>query len=363
MIELFQQVADACRIEVPAGERRPIALVGAGEIADVAHLPAYRKGGLEVIGITDIDPARARAVAERHGIEHVYPDLDTLLGDDRVEVVDVAVPPSAQPGIARKVIAARRHMLGQKPFAPSSAIARELADLADAAGVVLAVNQQLRFDEGVAAAHRIAELGWLGEVTALTINVNIWTEWRNWPWMQVRDELEIWVHSIHYHDLVRWFLGEPERVVCAGGRTPGQAAAGETRTITTYSFPGGPRALVAANHENSWDDQSALFRLEGNHGAIRGTFGLLYDYPHGRPDTLEVTSDLLPTDGWTPYPVTTRWVPDAFLGTMASVLAAASGGPPPITSARDNVGTLALVEALYESMRTGETQVLRPSKT
>lgn len=144
------------------------------------------------------------------------------------------------------------------------------------------------------------------------------------------------------------------------GEPPARRPNGETRTVTTYSFPGGERAFVAANYENSWGDQSALFRLEGNHGAVRGTLGLLYDYPHGRPDTLEVTSDLLPTDGWTPYPVTTRWVPDAFLGTMASVLAAASGRPAPITSARDNVGTLALVEALYESMRTGETQVLSP---
>ena len=67
----------------------------------------------------------------------------------------------------------------------------------------------MRYDEGIAAAHRIMELGWLGEITALTISVNIWTEWRNWPWMQVLDELEIWVHSIHYHDTVRFFLGEP----------------------------------------------------------------------------------------------------------------------------------------------------------
>ena len=72
---------------------------------------------------------------------------------------------------------------------------------------------------------------------------------------------------------------------------------------------------------------------------MRATLGLLYDYPSGRPDTLEVVSDRLPTDGWAPYPVTTRWVPDAFLGPMASVLAAVSGAqrrsrPPGTTSRR-----------------------------
>ena len=103
-------------------------------------------------------------------------------------------------------------------------------------------------------------------------------------------------------------------------------------------------------------------RLEGNHGAVRGTLGLLYHYPTGRPDTLEVTSDLLPTDGWVPYPVTTRWLPDAFLGPMASLLAAAAagGGALPLTSARDNVRTLAVVEAIYRSVQTGRAEAPAP---
>jgi len=252
-------------------------------------------------------------------------------------------------------------MLGQKPFAPTSAIARELADQAEARGVVLAVNQQLRFDEGMAAAHKMVELGWIGEVTCMTIAVNIWTEWSDWPWMLVLDELEVWNHSIHYHDVIRWFLGEPERVYCVGGRTPGQLAKGETRTNSTFSFAGGHSAVVTTNHENSWGDMSATFRLDGSRGAIRGTLGLLYDYPHGRPDTVEVISDVLPTDGWTPYPATTRWIPDAFLGPMASLLSAARLGTSPITSARDNINTIALVETLYRSMRTGEAQPFPPA--
>ena len=362
MIDLFRPVAEACRVEVAPDQRRPIGVVGAGAIVDLAHLPAYHRGGLRVVGITDIDRDRARAVADRHGIERVYSDLDSLLADGEVEVVDVAVPAQAQPGIARRVLAAGRHMLGQKPLALSSATAAELADLAEDNEVVLAVNQQLRFDEGVAAAHRMMELGWLGEITSLAIQVDIWSEWSDWPWMLELDELEVWNHSVHYHDLVRWFLGEPESVYCAAGRTPGQAPRAETRTITTYCFAGGARALVTCNHENAWGDNSATLRLEGNHGAVRGTLGLLYHYPTGRPDTLEVTSDLLPTDGWVPYPVTTRWLPDAFLGPIASLLAAAAagGGALPLTSARDNVRTLAVVEAIYRSVQTGRAEAPAP---
>jgi len=358
VIETFESISRACRIEVPAEHRRPIAIVGAGAIVDVAHLPAYVKAGLDLVGITDLDPAKAKDVAARHGIPRVYNELDELLADDQVQVVDVAVAASAQPDIARRVLASARHMLAQKPFAPGPQTGKELADLADANKVVLAVNQQLRFDEGMAAAHEMVAQGWVGEVTAMSLYVDIWTEWTSWPWMLDTPRLEISNHSIHYHDAVRWFLGEPDTVFCAAGRTPGQAPSGETRTITTATYASGARSIVHANHENARGDNVATFRIDGDKGSIRGTLGLLYDYPHGRPDTLEVSSDVVATDGWVPYPVTSRWIPDAFLGPMASVLTGAATGAAPRSSGRDNVGTLRVVEALYASIASGEAQRL-----
>jgi len=360
VIDLFEPVAAACRIHVPASDRRGIAIVGAGAIVDVAHLPAYRSAGLDVVGIVDLDITRARAVADRHGVEHVYRDLDEMLCDDRIEVVDVAVPAQAQPDVARRVLHAGRHMLGQKPFAPSVAAARDLVRLAQQRDLVLAVNQQLRYDEGMMAAHAMVALGWLGELTHVSIDVDIWTEWTSWPWMIETPELEIWNHSIHYHDVIRWLLGEPDRVYAVGGRTKGQAPRGETRSVTSYHFESGATALVTAHHENSFGDPHATFRLDGDQGSVRGTLGLLYDYPSGRPDTVEVMSRVVPTDGWVPYPVTHRWIPDAFVGPMAALLDAVSGGSVPLTSALDNLATLGLVEAIYSSMHSGEVTHLLP---
>jgi predicted dehydrogenase len=353
MIDIFTDVSQAVRIEVPAAHRRSIGIVGAGAIVDVAHLPAYAAAGLDVVAITDLDRNRAEDVARRHGIGTVCASLDDLLADDRISVVDIAVPTSAQLEIAGAAIRSGRHVLAQKPFALSVEDGRRMVELAEQHDVVLAVNQQLRFDEGMAAAHRMIELGWIGVVTAMSITVDIWTEWSDWPWMLDTERLEILNHSIHYHDVIRWFLGEPTTVFCAAGRVPGQAAAGETRTISTYLFDSGARALVHANHQNNHGDNRATFRIDGSLGAIRGTLGLLYDYPRGRPDTLEINSGFLETDGWIPYPVTTRWIPDAFLGPMSAVLAAATDGSPLRSSGRDNLGTLSLVEALYESISTG----------
>jgi predicted dehydrogenase len=104
---------------------------------------------------------------------------------------------------------------------------------------------------------------------------------------------------------------------------------------------------------NRGGDNSAEYRIDGDQGAIRGTLGLLYDYPNGRVDTLEVNSLMLPTDGWLPYPVTARWFPDAFIGTMGSVMSAIATGSKVRSSVRDNVKTLKLVDALYRSMDSG----------
>jgi predicted dehydrogenase len=105
-------------------------------------------------------------------------------------------------------------------------------------------------------------------------------------------------------------------------------------------------------------DAEATFRIDGSEGSIKGTLGLLYDYPHGRPDTLSVFSRTLPTDGWLPYPVTTRWLPDAIAGPMGSLLKAVAEDGTPATSGADNLMTIRLVQALYRSMDSGESQRL-----
>ena len=353
MIDQFREIADAVKLEVKPENKRKIGICGAGGIVDGAHLPAYTKAGLEVVAIFDTDNAKAQDVAKRHGIPTVYKTLAELLADPKVEIVDIAVPAAAQPEIFAQVAAAKKHILAQKPFATTVAAGEALVKQAKDAGIIAAVNQQLRFEEGVAAAHKMVELGWIGTVSNFSINVNLITPWELWPWAKDLERLEVMLHSIHYHDLIRWFLGDAKTVFCAAGRTAGQFPKGETRTISTALYSSGVTSLVHANHVNRGGDNYAEYRIDGDKGSIRGTLGLLYDYPSGRVDTLEVNSQVVPTDGWMPYPVTTRWFPDAFIGTMGSVMDAISTGAPLRASVADNIGTLKMVEALYKSMDSG----------
>ena len=355
MIDLFKEVSEYCAFDIDPAHKVPVAIIGAGGIVDGAHLPAYKIEGLQVIGIYDVDSAKAKDVAARHGIPKVYATLQELLDDPQSIIVDIAVPAALLPDIFIQVAAAKKHILAQKPMATTVADGLMMAKAVADNGIIAAVNHQLRFEEGVAAAHKMVELGWIGNVTNVTFEVNLITPWEMWPWAKDLERLEIMLHSIHYHDVVRWFLGEPNKVFCVAGRTQGQYPIGETRTISSYSYDNGITALVHANHINRGGDNRAEFRIDGDKGSIRGTLGLLYDYPTGRVDTLEVNSQVVPTDGWTPYPVTTRWFPDAFRGTIGSVMRAIATGASLRSSVADTVGTLRLVEALYQSMDSGES--------
>lgn len=360
MIGRLAEIAAACDLSLPERVVRPIGIVGSGAVLDVAHLPVYRAAGIPVPAIWARNRAHAERLAHAHGIGRVHATLDELLADPEVAVVDIAVVPEAQLEIALRALDAGKDLMCQKPLALDVRDAARIVERAGARGRLVAVQQQMRFEEGVLAARAMVRAGWIGEVTAITVDVDIATDFAGWGWLGQVPRLEILFHSIHYIDTIRAFLGDPVAVFGTQWRRPGQKPIGETRTVSVLLYPGDVRAIVHANHENVAGDNEARFRVDGSAGSIRGTIGLLYDYPKGRPDTLEVWSSFLPTDGWLAYPVTGRWIPDAFLGPVGSLLRAIADGGEPETSARDNLRTLRVVDALYRSGEAGQVVPLEP---
>lgn len=360
VIDRFAEIAAACDLSLPERYIRPFGIVGSGAILDVAHLPVYRKAGIPVRAIWGRNRARARELAEAHGIDHVHETLDGLLADPDVAVVDIAVVPDAQVEIALQALDAGKDVMCQKPLALSSADARRIVERADERGRTVAVQQQMRYEEGMAAARAMVERGWIGEVATISFEINIDTNYAGWGWLGEVPQLELWYHTIHLVDTVRTLVGEPAAVFGTQWRLPGQKPVGETRTVSVLLYPGDLRVVIHANHENPAGDNEARYRIDGSEGSIRGRLGLLDDYPHGRPDTLELWSRVLPTDDWVPYPVTRRWVPDAFLGPVRSLLRSTVDGGEPETSGRDNLRTIGIIEALYRSGETGQVISFEP---
>jgi len=356
MPDFFASIRDAIAIRVRENHKLPIAIVGAGEIVDLAHLPAYAAHGLKVVGILDLDRERARTVAARHGIRRVYDSAEAIAQDKDVTVVDIAVFPWVQCGIAAPLLDAGKHLLCQKPLSYDFDEAVRLVEHAEKRQRLMAVNQQLRFSESVAAARAMVKAGWIGEPFEMTWDFHVYTPWENWPWVAKQPRLDVNQFVIHFIDAVRFVMGKnPLYAYGTQAREPGQPEQGETRSISVLEFAGETRALLRSFHKNRTSDPRAEFRIDGTKGSIRGTIGLMYDYPRGRADTLELNSRVLPTDGWLHYPVTSRWIPTAFIGPMASLLEAVVTSGVPLTNARDNLDTLRIVHALY---RSGEEHVV-----
>jgi predicted dehydrogenase len=347
--DLFAPIRQAVLIKVKKEHKLPIAIIGAGEIADLAHLPAYKAHGLNIVGITDLNLDRAREVAKRHGIPKVYASNAELAADPDVAVVDIAVFPWAQYEVAVPMLNAGKDLLCQKPISYDYEEAERLVKLARRKKRVMAVNQQMRFTESVAAAKAMVDQGWIGRPFEMSWDFHVYTPWEAWPWVTNLPRLDLNQFTIHPIDSTRFILGDPTYAYGTQAREPGQPQKGETRSISVLEYAGETRAFFRSFHKNRCGDPRAEFRIDGTEGSIRGTIGLMYDYPVGRADTLELNSRVIPTDGWLPYPVMSRWIPNAFIGPMASLLEAIVTGGTPATDARDNLGTLRILRALYRS--------------
>ncbi|MDP9381178.1 MAG: Gfo/Idh/MocA family oxidoreductase [Chloroflexota bacterium] len=340
---------------------RPIVIIGAGGIVRDAHLPAYAKAGLEVVGLYDLDEAKARMLARNFNVSRVYSSLRETVREAPTDAVfDIAVPASAILDILRE-LRPGSVVLIQKPLGEHLAEAREIRDLCRARHLTAAVNFQLRYAPYILAARELIERGALGQLHDMEVRVMVETPWHLWSFLEGIPRLEILYHSIHYLDLMRSFLGEPRGVYGKTVRYPGLDKLAGTRTGILLDYGDFLRATITTNHHHVWGPrhQESYVKWEGTHGAIKATLGSLVDYPRGVQDQLEyVTLESGSAGPWRSIPVEGSWFPDAFIGTMSSLQRFAEGSDKMLpTSVEDAYRTMALVEATYQSSESGSTQI------
>jgi predicted dehydrogenase len=151
--------------------RLQFGLLGTGFWADTVHaagLAAHPRADL--VGVWGRDPAKAAAVAKRHGAR-AFADLDELL--ERVDAVAVAVPPDVQPDLTVRAARAGCHLLLEKPLSLSEADARRVVAEAAAARVASVVFFTARFAEPTADWFRdvVSPGEWDGGRAVLLVSV------------------------------------------------------------------------------------------------------------------------------------------------------------------------------------------------
>ncbi|HVC92942.1 MAG TPA: Gfo/Idh/MocA family oxidoreductase [Pirellulales bacterium] len=343
--------------KLPKQKKVGIGCIGAGFIMADCHLMAYRQAGFQPLAITSRTRDRARDVAQRHGIPKVYETYQELLADPRIEVIDIAVPPDVQLAVVREAVKHKGHLRGilaQKPLGMDYAEAKQIVGLCRRAGITLAVNQNMRYDQSVRACEHLLARGDLGEPVLATIDMRAIPHWM--PWQERLGWVTLRIMSIHHLDTFRYWFGDPQRVFASVRTDPRTARKFKhTDGICLYilEYAGGLRAMSCDDVwtgpalEGGESDVSIRWRVEGTAGLARGTIGWP-DYPRRTPSTLDFTT-LKQPGYWFQPRWKEVWFPDAFAGPMAQLLCALEEDREPEISGRDNLKTMALVEACYRS--------------
>lgn len=342
-----------------------IGCLGSGFIMRDCHLVAYRQAGYNPVCIASRNPDHARACAKQHAIPKVHDTYEQLLADPDVEVLDVAVPPDAQPAL---ILAACQHanhikgILAQKPLALSVVDARRCVDACARAGITLAVNHNMRFDQSIRAMKDLLNRGWLGDPVLATIDMRAIPHWM--PWAEGLPSLSTFVMSIHHLDTFRYWFGTPDRVL-ASTRPDPRTRFSHTDGVNLYilEYENGCRAAswddvwTGPSKEGVAGDIGIRWRVEGTEGLARGTIGWP-SYPARTPSTLDYSTRRQP-DTWIQPRWGEVWFPDAFVGTMAQLLVAMEEGTEAEISGRDNLETIALCEAVFAAAREHRVTTVR----
>jgi scyllo-inositol 2-dehydrogenase (NADP+) len=162
VLRLVRHLAHAARPrpEAPVG----VAMLGYGAIGHEHARAVAAVPGLRLAGVSDLDPDRLALARQVDPDAVTSTDPGDVLADGGVDLVVVSTPPSSHADWARRVLAAGKHVVLEKPMALTSADCDDLIDLAGRAGRVVVVYQNRRFDPDYRALSRLVRAGRIGEV-------------------------------------------------------------------------------------------------------------------------------------------------------------------------------------------------------
>ncbi|MCM8568470.1 Gfo/Idh/MocA family oxidoreductase [Gramella jeungdoensis] len=332
-----------------------ILIIGAGGIVRDAHLPAYQIAGFKVKGIFDLDIEKARNLAEKFQIPGVYSSLEEIIEQvDENSVFDLAVPGKEILKVLKK-IPDQSVILIQKPMGEDLKMAREILQLCREKDLKAGINFQLRYAPFIRKAQELLAQDQLGEICDIEINVNVFTPWHLWDFLKSIPRMEILYHSIHYVDLVRSFLGNPEKIYAKTIKHPASTDLASVKSNIIMDYGMFKRANILTNHNHGYSEkyQRSFIKIEGTEGACRMEIGVLKSYPKGKDDKFEY---ILYDDerDWQEIPMQGTWFPHAFIGSMQEMLKAKQDeNYIPDNSVEDCIHTMACVEAAYISSAEG----------
>jgi predicted dehydrogenase len=329
------------------------AVLGAGfwsqfQIAAWGELP-----GARCVAIYNRTKAKAEALASRFNIPAVYDDAAALLRNEQLDFVDIITDVNSHSRLALLAAEHRIPVICQKPLAPSVAAAEEMTIRCRAAGVPLLVHENWRWQAPIRALKQVLDSGAIGRVFRAHVQfTNSFPVFDNQPFLKALDQFILADMGTHILDAARFLFGEPRSLTCTTTRVHTDIRGEDVATVML-----------------STDDTTVLCSMSYASRIEHDRFPETYIFVEGDRGSAEISPDYwlrtTTSAGTQARRVPPRhypWAEPAYdlvhasiVACQANLLAALRGEAQAETTAEDNLHTLRLVYAAYESARTRQT--------
>lgn len=347
-----------------------IALIGAGNIAN-CHLESYAKvPDAEIAAICDINPERLNKTADRFGIARRYTDVDSMLADNPdLDAADVCVWNCNHAVCAIKALDAGLNVLCEKPMAYSAKEAEEMQAAAKRSGKLLMIGFVLRFSDDARIAMDFIQKGYLGDIYYSKAQY-VRRHGNPGGWFSDKSRsgggpiIDLGVHVI---DLTRYLMGNPKPVSV-------YAVASERLGARKYLKTGAAWVPEDANDKDLCDVEdfaTALIRYDNGACTFLETS---YDINgediakrqlFGTKGGMDLSSGVKIYSEYNDYladiNIQTNGLKDGqdmFVAEMAHFVDCVANGTECRAKAEDGIQVMKILDAIYESARTGHEVIL-----
>lgn len=334
-----------------------IALVGLGAAARSIHIPAIRRvKRLRLVGGCDV-----RSDAGKFDFP-TYASVGELIEQGRPDIVAIITPTATHFRLASAVLESGIHVFCEKPFTSTVDEALALLRLADARGVRIAVNNEFRFMACHQAAKALIGSETFGDLSFVSMHQTFRTSATTEAgWRGADNERTNKDFGTHVFDLCRYFYGEEPLRMRALMPKPGAPEGPDLLNLVDLEFSGDRFARITLDRLTRGQHRYLDIRLDGTRANVETELGGRAALSVGlRPATRRPYVDLdlsLGGSAWLCREERRTKLAsdplDLFAAATAKLLEqyvdAIEGGSQPPCAGSDNVRTLALMRAAYES--------------
>jgi predicted dehydrogenase len=336
-----------------------VAVIGCGYFA-TNHLNAWKRiTGVEIAAVCDIDADKARNAAERYGVAKWFTDAAAMLGDVRVDFVDIVTTMPSHRGLVGLCARAGLPVIVQKPFGPTFADCVAMVDACEKASVPLMVHENFRFQPLLRRVREILDTGVIGGPLWGHISFRTGQDVKApQPYLYNEERFIMLDLGPHVLDIARFFLGDADTVFARHRRVDPRIRGEDMATIMLGHTSAATSVVDFTYESRKLPDYASqtLVSIEGTTGAVELGPGFQLGVTAQGKLNLDIANSPRPT--WTTeerHPAL-----DSVYYTQAHWVDCLRSGREPETSGRDSLKTYAIIEAAYESAATG--QAVSPTK-